>query len=744
MHHDLMDPLVEGDPQPLRNWLVQQGVNAEELRELPRWNASTPPPRIPAARRSDGSGGRVAAAVGRALSLVGDEPGGAALLLVYVMHEVDTAWEISYHFGPLRDTLQGACEAAAPHSAPEGGPDAAAVRAVLAAMECLDAEILAENHLATGQLQSMAEAMERAAARVHDAAGWAAEFSADFPALGAYLSDFCREREVNCRAVVTAVGGVVRFFEEGTSLDRVTRALAEAEKSEALKHGSCRSELRAHRFSLESLNAKRHDNWLRIDHGRLVYVYPFAVRGCGAEELVEAVRNEAAHWTLGRVSLTAAAVHGSLDLDNFWDGSDSLNRRYEGAFIDLPDVVLGPLDGLPGIELGRVGAQVIFSELGNHYVRFETELINASPSELHWMMSCAAPEYGALRVSFEEAPTGSGRSGTVWSRLSELAVQLAEDVGSELRRQSGFGGARVVARSGLFQVLVGVNAASVASGPGRDGPWSEVRRPAELMDAVGFQVLGHEIESSVGSLVEWIRYLVDPDTRSSVGSTDGEALVRTANTVVSVSLGRADWVLSTWLTLAEFTVSLDALFAGWSDELARHYNRVKALQARTSHFVREQRLLDGELDAFSMELDVEKLQIHDFAVEVRSMISLIRSPSLVSSPAVAETLRNLLQKSEFQLRVDELSMKLDEVTRDQLAVMIEKLAVHRNGNQRAKLEVFLAVITAAGVAGLVQVLQAGFGAGPTALAWAVFSVAAIVMGACLFGFWTMRSGRRRG
>lgn len=686
----------------------------------------------------------MAAAVGRALSLVGDEPGGTALLLVYVMHEVDTAWEISYHFGPLRDTLQGACEAAASHSAPEGSPDAAAVRAVLAAMECLDAEILAENYLTTGQLQSMAEAMERAAARVHDAACWAAEFSADFPALSAYLNDFCREREVNCRAVVTAVGGVVRFFEEGSPLDQITLALAEAENSEALERGSYRSELRAHRFSLESLNSKRHENWLRIDHGRLVYVYPFAVRGCGAEELVEAVRNGATHWTLGRVSLTAAAVHGSLDLDDSWDGSDSLNRRYEGAFIDLPDVVLGPLDGLPDIELGRVGAQIIFSELGNHYVRFEAELINASPIELFWMMSCAAPEYGALRISFERSLTSSGQSEIVWSRLSELAVQLAEDVGSELRQQSGFDGVRVVARSGLFQVIVGVNAASVASGPERNGPWNEVRHPAELMGAVGFQILGHEIEGSVGSLVEWIRYLANPDTCSSVGSTDGEVLVRTANTVVIVSLGRADWVLSTWLTLAEFTVSLDALFAGWSDELARHYNRVKVLQARASQFVREHRLSDGELDAFSIELDVEKLQLHDFAVEVRSMISLIRSPSLVSSPAVAETLRNLLQKSDFQLRVDELSMNLDEVAHDQLAVIIEKLAVHRNDNQRAKLEVFLAVITAAGVAGLVQVLQAGFGAGPTALAWAVFSVTVIVVGACLFGFWTMRSGRRRG
>ncbi|MEW2132273.1 hypothetical protein [Streptomyces sp. NPDC005435] len=742
MHRDLTRSLQDGDLQPLRNWLVRQGVDAEELRGLPRWNATAPLPQVPSARRPMDRGERVTAAVGGALPRVTGRPGGAALLLLYVLHEVENAWEISYHLGPLWDTLRGA-GAAVTACLDSGTADgnAAAARAVLAAVACVDSQICGENHLTTGQLRPLAEAMERAVEQAREVAYWAAECSSDFPDLGSYLLDFARERELYCRAMGTAVSAVVDFFERGASLEDATRVLREAEDAEALARSPYRSELRAHRFSLESLHATRHESWLHVDHGRLVYVYPFAVRGCDAEEFVEVVRSRAADWVLGGTPVTPAAVHASLDLDDSWDGSDSLNRRYEGAFIELPDVILNSLEGPADGELGRVRAQIVFSDLGNHYVRFEAELSDTSPDELYWLMARAAPEYGVGRVRFEDAPAGAtGGTAPAWSRLSDLAVQLAEDVGSALRGEPGYRETREVTRPGQFQVLVAVNSASAGRGPGGEVSRTEIRRPGQLMGTVGFQVLGHEIEGSVGALAEWVRFCAGSTAEPPAGRTDGEALLRTPNTVVLVALGRADWVLGTWITLAEFTMSLDALFAGWSDELGRHYARVKDLQTRASRFIREeQRAFDGRLDAFSVELDAEKIALDNFAVEARSMIALIKSPTLLSSPSVAESLRELLRRSEFQLRADELNVKLDEVSRDQLTVVIEKLATHRTDSQRAKLEVFLAVIAAAGVSGLVQVLQAGLGASS---GWAVVSVVGIVVGAILLGIWVGRFWQR--
>src|SRR5262249_52685165 len=152
-------------------------------------------------------------------------------------------------------------------------------------------------------------------------------------------------------------------------------------------------------------------------------------------------------------------VHSSFNLDDVWDGSDFLGRRYDGVLVELPEVSLHDLDGT---ALATLRAELRLSRLGNHYVRLQTRLVDADPAQVHAALFRAAPEHGTAVVRCDGAET-------TWPRLAALAVDLAEQVGVNL------GGATVSVRPGMFHIVVSPHAASVTRGPSGAGPRWEVR-----------------------------------------------------------------------------------------------------------------------------------------------------------------------------------------------------------------------------------------------------------------------------
>lgn len=732
MDPEILAALSDGDPLPLRSWLMQREVNAEKLRELPRWNAVPLQRGVPSARRPPDKSGEVASAMSSEMPKVHQAPGGTALMLLYLMHEVEEAWEVSYHFGPLWDTLRGARDYLLRPGRLAPGREPDAVQAVLAVMDCLEHRISAENAMTTCRPDIQAQECEEAVSRAREAAALGASLSSTYPEISAFVGQAAREAELYCDAVARAARGATAFFRHGAPLDDVINDLAGAESSEIFSDNICRSELRAHRFSLMGLHARSADPWLRVDHGNLVYMYPFSLRGLDAHQVVEEVGEHAGDWRL--VGARPLTVHAPLDLDDVWDGSDSRGRRYEGASVHLPDVLVR---GLDGALLGRAGVQVRFSQLGNHYVRFVSEIVEKSAPEMYAMLFRAAPEHGAVRIAFEGAGGGS------WPRLADLAVQLVEDCGREMQRGVPAAAIRAVARPGTYQVVLSVNAASTSAGPSGAGPRREVRSTRELFAAAGVEVLANPVASQMGSLADWVRRPVTPGDATVARAAHDELVVRTPNTTLLAALGTAEFMNGTRRSLAEFAASLDGLFAGWSDELAGHYERVQALHQRSLALTRNGAAGAGELAELSKGLDDEKVRLDEFAVHARSIISLIQSPSLVSSPVDAEELRFFLRHSHFQQRVEELTSQIDEVANEQLGATIDKMAAQRVDQQRAKLEVFLAVIAAAGVSGLIQVLQAGFTGGDFPRALAVTGVPLVVIGAVIVGIWVGRGGARQ-
>ncbi|MGW2277425.1 hypothetical protein [Streptomyces sp. NPDC001770] len=761
MHRDLVGALGEGELQPLRDWLTRIHVDTGTLHELPQWDSSRFPELLPSSRRLADRTESAKAEILAQLPKAAAQPGGVPLMLLLVFLSVEEEWEKSYHYQPMWDTLQGAQDCLRDHGGVVRGEDAILTRAVLALMRSLTEQIRAENAMTTGRLDAHEAALGVAAAKAREAAALARRAAGIHPDLSAYLVRRAEECEAYNTVVGAAVGAVGEFLATGAPLDQAIADLEAADEGDAITGSVYASELRAHRFSLRELNRVRHDPWLRIDQGKIVYLYPFATRGVRNQEVLDCVGGRAEGWSLGDV--TPVSVNGSLNLDDVWDGSDAFGRHYEGAFLTLPDVLMYGAD--PGPEAAsasdpdavpdgaaRFQAEIRFSRLGNHYVRFAADVEDVMPADLYAMMLRAAPEHGNVHVVFKGAPRVDGTR-RVWPRLADLAVQLAEDVGRRLADNAATSGADVVARQGMFQLVVTVEAASTAPGPASSPSRREVRSVDGLLEAVGAQLLTNPVTYLIGAPAEWIRYETENQLSSTATGLIGERTVRTSNTTVILAPGVASFTQGTRASVAEFAASLDGLFAGWSLELADHYRQVRSIQELVVEAEGDHSADAQALGSLERSLDAEKIRLDKFVTGVRSTVALIRSPSLVASPVVADSLRLLLECSGFQDRVTELNAMIEEVTQEQLGVTIEKLArqreeqeareeERRESKQRAKLEVFLAVIAAAGVSGIIQVLQAGFFESDGAATWALVGVAGVVTLALVLGLVLWPRARR--
>ncbi|SFK32861.1 hypothetical protein [Streptomyces pini] len=798
----MTDSLWDGEPQPLRDWLTGREVDVDGLKSLPNWNAESPdgePAGEPEGEPEGEPGGEGAAArrppedprstlrrpgdrwrrayerTSAALGKLGDEPYGVPLLLSYLLHEVAEAWESSYHFGLLWDVLDAVRDCFPDHPtaldprarrpglpadwrptlpagwAPGLPADRTAAGAVLHLMDSLDAMIRAENAMVSGLPQVQAPAAEAAARHAGRAAELADGLPAEYGWLRGYVLRVAGRNDVYCTAAARAVRAAEAFLRTGAGLDGAIRELAEAEGDPRIDP-RYRSEVRAHRFSLTALRESARREWLRLDQGSVVFLYPFALRGIRPGQVADRVAREAGGWTLAGTG--AVRVEETLELDDVWDGADSLGRGYEGACVHLPDVLVHGLDGTAvpeGVAPTRLSAEIRISRLGNHYIRFEAECEDLSPAGLHALMFRAAPEHGAGRVVFEEAPEAPLEQ---WPRLSDLAVQLALDTAARLSPDDGSAEVRSAARPGMFHVVVTVERASATAGPW--APPSTVRREltgaGEVMSTAGAQVLANPVPNALGAVAEWSRYAVDgpySSLSSAVADITGNPALCTCNTTVLVRLGTADFVVQGDKAVAEFAASVEGLFAGWFDELADHYRRVERLREEVVGAGDGRSPGSAEvLQELSRRMDEEKILLDEFTVQVRSTLSLIRSPSLLSSPVIARFLALLLRSSGYPERVEELMNRIQEVAHEQLDVVVDKITAQRRAQEdrdearqerrrRARMDTMLAVVAAIGVSGLGQIVQSGYGVEGL---WSLLIIAAVVAVSALFGWGFRRTG----
>ncbi|MCH7232720.1 hypothetical protein L0U85_17950 [Glycomyces sp. L485] len=719
-----LESLIDDDPVPLADYLETNGVEVDRLWELPRWNAESE--RTPTRRRDAADDARRMKVLRQDMLEVIDRPAGAALLGLHVWYLCSEAWEHTYQFDRLIGTLEAFASTWKllrlndPDERSRAAGDAAALLA-----DSLAREIDVESALCRGEFTRHAQATAEAVQVSEQLIESSGRIGDELARLREYFLELAGARATYYRSVLAAIEASQAVLTgEGDAAAGIA-ALRQAENSPDLSHIE-RSELRAHRFSLERIAAASDDEWLTVDHAKLVYLFPFGVNGLQPESAVELVR--AMNSPPKIAGIDARSVRQSFELDDVWAGSGHLDRRFEGAAIELPPVTLRHADGE---EIAELTAEVRVSQLGNHYLRLETEIFDCDPHQVQFALFRAASEHAAIDVS-------CGDHESAWDRLAEFADAVQSGVADMLAARAR---ATVEARAGRYHVLVSVHEASAGRGPATP---ADRRRPVEsgddLLGLFGSQALLHPVPNGIGSICDWARLAVDERRLLRNVRKDGDLVAATANTTVTALFGSPSFIIGMFETVAEFVGSLGGLFSAWHHRLAGHRPRVMSLvEGRADEDSAE------ALSAYAERLRREQLALHDFATEVRSVLSLIRSPNLMTSPTDAETLVLLVRAAEVERQELEFATKLRELLSDRLEVRLDALAgklqrrrdadhERRERFSRSMMEALLGAIAVFGIAGIVQILQTA-GQNGEGFAWsAVWGICAlaVVLSASVF------------
>jgi hypothetical protein len=743
MHDNLLAPLLHGDVTPLRTWLRAGGVDTEALSRLPWRRESTTDTAL---RERGTSREHVAQVVTAQNRHVAAQPGGSALLLLYLLHEVEAAWEVTYDFEPLWNTLRGACDCFGPLQYQWDRADGLAIGPVMALMQAIDQQIRAENAMTCGLAKAQVHAMQEAVDKASEALQAVPTTTEAESGLASYIRCRAAAEAAYASGTLAALKGLAGFYERGQSLAEAIATLKDSEDDESLaEHQVAVRELRAHRHSLTALEKARDAKWLTVDQGRLVYIYPFAIRGTAAEEVVSRALQEATGWHLGGV--IPVSVHESVELSDAWV-EGAWGRCYKGLQLDLPSAVLEDLDGQ---LLATLDVKVRFSTFGNHCVCLEAEIESSSAADLHSMMFRAAPECGVGRVRFRGESPVSDTAATAHARLADFAARLAEGVAAQL---SGLDHeVQAITSSSVFHVISCVRQASLAVGPGMHEERREILNSRDLEAAVGSQVLLNPINSHIGSLAEWIRYPTLGEFSKRVPALTDERVVWTSNTTLLAGAGTADFAMDTWLELATFVASLEGLFAAWLAEVNGYRQRIHELEelVRTANADNTRQ----SLYELAEELEHEKLALQEFTLDVRSVIGTIGSPMTVRSPVVLAMMERLLEASRYGRKVGKVTEVIQEVLDDRLSANIDRLTLKRaeheaiaearnEQRQRAKLDTLLAVIAAIGFSGIGQILQDGYSLKAVGATWITLTIItlAVIVGRWFWWSATPRASSR--
>ncbi|WP_026211771.1 hypothetical protein [Longispora albida] len=697
-----------GDPRPLRDWLDRHGLEPARLDRMPQWSTikAEAVGRTGGARHTDT---HVDNWVARAVHAAAAIPGGNVVLTLYIAAVCAEALERSYHHDRILTVITAAQRAV--RVADEITP------AVLRQLDSLRYEIEVERALICAAPMACVRPAEQVLVVARRAQADATALASICPPIARYLGRLATARTAYYRGVVAAARAVAGYEVSGRAalpkLRRAIEVLREAEGSDAVNQTADTSELRAHRRSLQRLADAAGEEWLVVEQGKIVYVYPFAVRGAPDALVVQAARRHGRGWTLA--GQPVRWMRDFLPIDDTWEGAT--RRRYDGLVLELPDLIVTTADGK---ARGPFRVELRFSNLGNHYLRVETALNGARPPDLYEYLHRAAPEHGLETLTGVGEPVNlAGHVGAILRHLGQrLVLAIADD--PQLRdplEQAGRPLSRVVvqARPDLFHVVVSVWDASLAAGPGADAPRVRAGGVGELRHAVGWPVLCHPVPEATYALAEWSRYSPSATRNALHGLTlASEHVMATLNTTVLVMLGTPTFMITPLETMAEFTASLEGLIGAWRGRIAEY--RRKLVEAMDQA---ELAVATGRQDGVAAnlrEIQNQQLVLQRLVAEAQSLLMHLFGPTLVSTEVQREILDRLAEATGVnRLRAD-LHEQLDQASSGRAEAVIDALArVHeqrtreaaarRDNRQRIVVEAFAWVFGAGSLSGVIQVLQ---------------------------------------
>lgn len=691
-----LDALAEGDLRPLRRWLTGRlcrpgGLAVEEfdlLASLSTWDSA----RVEHLR--------LRSAIERALAVAAPLPGAAPALLLYFEALFEEHWEEAWDIEPALDHMRFVGERWSRLTKEGQAVDAAVAGLVLQMIELLAVEMVCYDAACAGSLAAWSELAGRVADRAERMLVDAG--SRVRSPLSTFVVDQAGGDLRYYRALSLAARAVFDHFTTGESeVDGAIRALREAEES--LPDGIDRSEMRAHRYALEVLAASVEQPWLRLEHGQVVYLYPFglyedvAVDGTSSgtppsavslpRDLIDTARSAAFDWTLAGCSVREhpqAYVSDDLSLSDIWKGDDPLDRQFRGMTITLPDLEIRDVDR-PDAEPETFTVELRLSELGNHLLRIVGQLSGATPPQVYAAMVRVAPEAGNLaQLGAPLRMAESGPSAPQWRRLSDFANQVIFDLAGQLARTTDRQ-IRCSGRPGMYHVLLSVDRASLVSPS--TGAVEPIGTAEELISAFGAQPLCGPVRDGVSAVAEWLRYRVDAARLPvvDVPGFAGDLVLRTCNTTLMMTPATPSYMMRSLAETGEFVASLEGMFAGWQDQLSGYHQAVlEQLAEMTARLDQGRAELDAidissaahrrdveELTELQGRLEAQQFRMHGFVMSSRTVLMFLTAPSLVTSPAIRVTIDRLLVAARFRELRAEFEDMVDKVLADRVGTLVE-------------------------------------------------------------------------
>ncbi|NHB85282.1 hypothetical protein G7085_13300 [Tessaracoccus sp. HDW20] len=428
--------------------------------------------------------------------------------------------------------------------------------------------------------------------------------------------------------------------------------------------------------------------WLQVDAGRIRIVYPFGIRLRGDDDpiaLVEELKTRAHGMRLSGApigGLPIVEARSRLDLSDVWQGTDNFGRGYRGATIQLGDLVL---TGDDGARLETVRPRIQLSQLGNHSIVFELDLLDVPAHRIAEALHLASPVFGDLR-EIDDVLRMQGPDGCPWQgpRGGRRRAGRAEGLLDEI--PGGFSEADLATRDGSFGIIVTVIAAS-AVGP--DG----ARRLGDthgLLDLWGVQPLLHPLPSGVASVADWALHDLDSVETWPLLHLNGELLASSSNMTLLASFTSPDYAVSEMESYIEFAHSLHGMYKGWQDGVRYYAERIAGLLRGAEAALAEADELDrgGEdplsgrraavierLDLLVRDVERTELSLQAFVQSNEAIMLFVESPDIVASPPLRADLDTILTSNGYP----RLRSGFTRAVRDVLGTRLRPLldVVHR-------------------------------------------------------------------
>ncbi|WP_205325983.1 hypothetical protein [Glycomyces sp. YM15] len=620
-----------------------------------------------------------------------------ALLCLWVHHSSVRAWNHTYRVDLLTKCMIRFAKTVREPWGLDAEPDEP-VALALRLCDLVRAEILLEDRLKTGSRLRYETALRELLAGY---AGLLEETEGHTDPISGYVRDeVCIRNEYHSalhranQALAVASGGQAPKYEMRKDLQR----LANEWQFSSVEL----SKLNAHRQALERLLAflgrapfKDSRRWMRVDEGRIVYLFPFGVTGLDYVALTSRLR----HSLERRVDsdlLRPNAIHDHFTYHaDIWEPRLETDKRFDGMEMSLPNVLLRVDDE----TTEELAASIRFSPMGVHCLRLERTLTDVYPGELHAAMFRAAREHGTIDVR-------CGDSDRTWDRLSrfardllleQLPAHLATDEEAERKRHHF---EPVEIHRGRSHVLIRVLRASERKheyGPHVSNGGSEmVQDGRRLLTLVGSSVLLHAAPDAKESLWDWVRLADDHSKQIWNQRNQGDLLISTENTTVIAALDAPNFISGDLEAVAEFTACLSGTLAAWNHQLDTYRASVTASIAAYN-------TPGADRSAHLEAIKASRTRMLGFESETRQVISLLHSPSLLRSPSNAAALRRLLDVSGVDEQLETFEAGLGEVMADQSEATLQRWEGDRQQRIRDSLT---AAVSALSVCAAISIWQA--------------------------------------